>query len=300
VSEAANQLLEGRLTGVIPALVTPLDASGRLDPSGLERLLDHVLSAPVAGVSPCGSTGEGSLLPLELRLDLVRAVAARIGALELIPGVAGPSVSQAIADISAYASAGATAVLVPPPWYYPLGPVEVMHFYSALAERAEVPLVLYNIPQMTKVALPPQVVAELADHPNIVGMKDSSRDFEYFQAVVAGASGKAFFVLTGTDTMLAASVAAGGSGTIAASVNVVPALVHDLFEAAVAGRVEEANRLQYRVTQVVNAARSEGFPAGWKAAAEALGLCSRHTAPPMSPASDASVARLKEALANAC
>lgn len=286
------------LTGVMPALLTPLDQSGRLDRAGLDRLLDHVLAVPVAGVSPCGSTGEGPLLGREVRVEVVRAVAARLDpGQRLVAGAAAADAEGARREVEAYAEAGATAALVPPPWYYLLDDRETLSFYTAVAEGCALPLVLYNIPAMTKVAIPPGVVAELSQHPNVIGIKDSSRDFEYFSAVRSMTGARAdFSLLTGTDTMLLASLLVGGAGTIAASVNLVPSLVQDLYQCVVSGRLAEARELQQRLAGVVSAARRPGFPRGWKAAAQVLGLCSAHTAHPLRPADGPQTDALAEEL----
>lgn len=282
------------LSGVMPALITPLDSGDRLDRPGLDRLLAHVLSVPLSGVSPCGSTGEGPLLGRAARVETVRAAAGQMGPGQwLVPGVAAVNAATALEEIEAYAQAGASAALVAPPWYYPLGDGEVVEFFGSVADRAALPILLYNIPAMTKVAIPVGAISQLAGHARVIGIKDSSRDFEYFQAVVAAtAAADDFAVLTGTDTMLVASLLAGGSGTIAASVNIVPSLVQEVYELTCSGRAEEARSPQERLTAVVSAARREGFPRGWKAAAEALGLCDRRTARPLRPADDAGVERL--------
>ncbi len=282
------------LNGVLPALLTPLADTGELDHAGMDRLLDHVLAAPLAGISPCGSTGEGPLLPRQVRVDAVRAVAARLAPGQwLVPGASGVNAEAALQEIEAYAAAGATAVLVPPPWYYPIGAGEVLDFFTGVADRSAVPVVLYNIPAMTKVVIPVPTVAQLAAHPKVLGIKDSSRDFEYFQGLISHtATAEDFAVLTGTDTMLVASMLVGGAGTIAASVNIVPSLVQDLYDACLAGKLDDARALQERVVGVVAAARRAGFPRGWKAAAEALGLCSARTAHPLRPASPDEAAAL--------
>ncbi len=282
------------INGVLPALLTPLADTGGLDHAGLERLLDHVLAVPLAGLSPCGSTGEGPLLSRDVRVDTVRRCAARLSPGQwLVPGASGVNARAALEEIEAYAQAGAAAVLLAPPWYYPIGAGEVLDFFGAVADESALPLVLYNIPAMTKVVIPVATVAELATHPGVIGIKDSSRDFEYLQGVVSRtATADDFAVLTGTDTMLAASMTAGAHGTIAASVNIVPSLVQDLYDAVRSGRPDEARPLQGRLVKVVEAARRAGFPRGWKAAAEALGLCSGLTAHPLRPAGPDEVAVL--------
>jgi dihydrodipicolinate synthase/N-acetylneuraminate lyase len=281
------------LAGVLPALVTPLDPEGSLDRKGLARLADRVLAAPVAGISPCGSTGEGPLLSTATRLAVVEVLAERVAPDQwLVPGVPAPNAEAALAEIAAHARAGAHAALLPPPWYFPLRAAEVAGFYRRVADDSAVPVVIYNIPAMTKVVVPVEVVAELAGHPNVIGMKDSSRDFEYLNTIVAATAGAGLSVLTGTDTLLAASVAAGAAGTIAASVNVVPDLACTVQRLAAAGEAEGARREQRRLTAVVEAVRRFGVPRAWKAALAALGVCGPHTAPPLQPTGPAEVEAL--------
>lgn len=279
--------------GVMPALVTPLDEVGRLDRASLDRLLDHILAAPVSGVSPSGSTGEGPLLSRALRRELVSAVAARVPAgASVIAGAVSVNPEEVLADLEGYHAAGATAALVAPPFYYPIDDATVTRFYLGLAERSPLPLVLYNIPSMTKVTIAPGVVGELAGHPCVVGMKDSSRDFEYFQTVLSTTAGSEFALLTGSDTLLLASIATGGAGAIAAGINVVPALACSLYDAVGAGELAEANRLQAELRALVGACRRAGSPGGWKAACHLLGLCSLRCSEPLGPPSAEAIKHL--------
>ncbi|MHB1930991.1 MAG: dihydrodipicolinate synthase family protein [Acidimicrobiales bacterium] len=285
------------LGGVLPALVTPLD-DGRLDHRGLERLLDHILQAPVAGIAPAGSTGEGPLLPKDLRVELTGAVRKRLTDDHwLIPGVPAPNASAAVAEIDALAGAGANAVLVPPPWYYPLGSLEVVDYFAALADASVLPIVLYNIPAFTKVSIEPPAAAALAAHPNVAGTKDSSRDFDHLTETIDATAGAGeFSVLTGTDSALHAALGAGARGTIGASVNVVPTEVQRLYELALAGRHDESLALQRHVADVVGACGAAGFPVGWKAALELLGICGGGPAAPLRRPSAEALSALDAAL----
>ncbi|MHB1712129.1 MAG: dihydrodipicolinate synthase family protein [Acidimicrobiales bacterium] len=282
------------------ALVTPLTDDGRLDHRSLERLIPHILDAGVVGLCPAGSTGEGPLLSRDLRIELVTATAAAAPAgTAVIPATVSVTMESTIEDLEAYEQAGATAALVSPPFYYPLSDKSVYRFFEHIAERSPLPLLLYNIPAMTKVAIPAPVAGDLAAHPRIVGMKDSSRDLEYFQSVSALASlhgNGEFALLTGSDTLLVASMAAGGTGTIAASVNLVPDTVVALYDAIRAEEWPVARAVQERLLAIVSACRRPGFPAGWKAALALAGLCSAHTAPPISPATPEATRRLADEL----
>lgn len=282
------------LRGVLPALVTPLDADGRLDHPGLGRLLDHLLAAPLAGIAPAGSTGEGPLLSPQLRVELTRAVRARLDDHHwLIPGVPAPTAAGALAEIAALADAGATAVLLPPPWYYPLGPAAAVRYFVAVADAAALPIVVYHIPRFTKATLPPEAIAEVAGHPRIIGVKDSSGDHDHLAGTARAAASADFSVLTGTDATLRDALDAGAAGIIGASVNVVPSLVQRLYEATRAGEADASRELQRRVAGVVEACNRPGFPAGWKAALQLLGICDGRPAHPLPAADPAAVEALR-------
>ncbi|MGC8464004.1 MAG: dihydrodipicolinate synthase family protein [Acidimicrobiales bacterium] len=271
--------------GVLAALATPLTEDGALDHAGLARLVHHILGSGASGVCPAGSTGEGPLLSRALRTELTAAVVGLAPPpTPVIPATVSLTPTDTLADLEAYAEAGATAALVPPPFYYPLSEASILRFFDEVAERSPIPLLLYNIPAMTKVVLPVRVVGELAAHPQVIGMKDSSRDLEYFQSAAVATRRQHFSLLTGSDTLLVASMAAGAAGTIAASVNLVPAMVVSLYRAILDGEDEAARTLQERLIGIVLACRRPGFPAGWKAALALHQLCGATVAPPLVPA----------------
>jgi 4-hydroxy-tetrahydrodipicolinate synthase len=285
------------LGGMMVALATPLDERGDVDVDGLERILDRVVAAGVTGVCPTGSTGEGARLGRERRLAVLEAVRARVpDTVHVIPAPAPQTADDAVEEVAAFAAAGADAALVPPPAYYPLGADGVARWFETVADRAEVPVVLYNIPIFTKVAIPPAVVGRLAAHPNVAGIKDSSRDQEGFVSMVYAAAGQEFALLTGTDTLLVASLVMGANGAIAASANVAPQLGAWVHRAVAEGDLEAANGLQRRLHDLVVSCRRGEFPAGWKAALELLGLCSSRLAAPATGLDDAERAQLGEEL----
>jgi 4-hydroxy-tetrahydrodipicolinate synthase len=269
------------LQGVLVALATPADESGAVDPGGLERLVQRVISGGVSGISPVGSTGEGPRLTRGQRIAIVRRVRALAPpGMPVVPGVPFLTAGEAADELHALAEAGASAALVSPPSYYPLSDPGVLRLYQDLADRSPLPLLLYNIPVFTKVRIAPAVAAALAAHPRVVGLKDSSRDMEYQQQVIGACAGTEFSVLTGTDSLLVASLMTGARGTIAASANLAPELAVGVYRAVRAGDMPEALRLQEALSAVVAACRRGEFPAGWKAALEIAGICAAHVIPP--------------------
>lgn len=270
-------------SGAMVALATPVNPDGSVDPKGLERLLGHVVAGGVAGISPCGSTGEGARLTAEQRLRVTRQVLEQATGLPVIPGVAATSLREAHNELGLLGELGATAALVAPPSYFPSTDAETEDLYVLLADESPIPLVLYNIPQFTKAPVRPSVVGRLMHHPNIIGLKDSSRDLEYLQSVIsATAEAKLtgdFRIYTGTDTMLVASALSGADGMIAASANLVPQLGVSILS-LVSTDLPQAMALQKQLALIVTACRKGSPPAGWKAALSLAGICDRTLVPP--------------------
>src|SRR5436309_11027510 len=152
-----------RLEGVLVALAPPMRNDGEVDVAGMGRLVDHVIAGGVHGVLALGSTGETASLDEPARRRVLEAaIAGARGRVPVLCGVAQNQLSTAIQEVDAAARAGADAVLVAPPFYYPTDQSGVLAFYRAIAERSTLPVLVYNIPQFTKVAAEPATVATLA------------------------------------------------------------------------------------------------------------------------------------------
>jgi 4-hydroxy-tetrahydrodipicolinate synthase len=288
-----------QLHGVHVALATPIGSDGDPDQAALDRLLSRVIEGGVDAICPTGSTGEGPRLTRSQRLEITRRVRGSVGTdRPVLPAASAMTVSDAVSEIADLAEAGADGVLLAPPSYYPMDADGVVGWYGAVSSAAALPIVLYNIPSMTKIMLPAASLAELARQPGIIGIKDSSRDFEYLESIIYATRGADFAVLTGSDSMLVASLLNGAVGTIAASVNLVPALVRKVYQATVDGDLDNARTAQQRLYEILMACRVGIPPAGWKAALAWAGVCSADLVPPAAGldkiARDALGARLEE------
>jgi 4-hydroxy-tetrahydrodipicolinate synthase len=286
------------LSGVLPALVSPLHRDGSADESAIRRLVDHVIAGGVHGLLALGSTGEGASLAERIRWQVLTSVIeAGAGRVPVICGVAQPHIEAARGEVAAASRLGADAALVAPPFYYPTDQVTVRAFYRRLAADSKIPLLLYNIPQFTKVVAEPTTVVELATEGTIAGIKDSSRDFEYFENVrLATRSLEHFRMFTGSDTMLLASLAMGGAGTICGAANVAPSWVVRVFDDFQRGDWDSARADQEALIELVNVLRAGVFPASIKAALHLQGICEPWPAPPTAALDDAAMARLRESL----
>src|SRR6266852_1279933 len=272
------------LSGVLPALVSPLHRDGTADESGVRRLVEHVIGGGVHGLLALGSTGEGASLGEQTRRQILGCVLeAAAGRVPVICGVAQPYLE---------------AALVAPPFYYPTDQATVLAFYRRLAAESKIPLLLYNIPQFTKVVSEPATVAELAREGTIAGIKDSSRDFEYFENVCLATRGLPHFrIFTGSDSMLLASLAMGGAGTICGAANVAPSWVVRIYDDFSRGDLDAARGHQDDLIRLVMALRAGVFPAAIKAAVHLQGICEPWPAPPSAAVDDAAMARLRDLLA---
>lgn len=287
--------------GAMVALATPV-RNGRIDPDSLARLLDHVVAGGVVGVCTVGSTGEGPRLSPAERIELSTFARERVPAsIPVIPAVPVSDVASAVAELSRLREIGATAALVSPPSYFPSSGADLARMYRHLAEESGLPIAIYNIPQFTSTRIPVSVVADLSEHPLVVGIKDSSRDLDYLHEMLLavrrdGPDGRDFRVYTGADSLLVASLLAGADGVVAASCNVVPRLVADACEAFRNGNTDEAMRLQWRLIRLASICRRSDGPAGWKAALALLGLASPEQVPPAEALGEAEQDRIRQAL----
>ena len=286
------------LSGVLVALASPLTREGSVDEPAVARLVEHVLAGGVHGVLALGSTGETAALDEPSRRQILRAVVtAAAGRVPVVCGVAQSTLAAVRAEVHAAADLGADAALVAPPFYYPMAQPSVLDFYRRVADGAAVPILVYNIPQFTKVVIESGTVATLARDGAIAGIKDSSRDFEYFEGVcVATRDRPSFRVFTGSDTMLLASMVMGGAGTICGAGNVAPSWVVRIYDEYKAGELGAAQSSQDSLYGLVAALREGVFPLGIKAALHALGICEPWSAPPVQALPEAAQASLRARL----
>lgn len=288
-----------QLSGVLIALASPLTRDGAVDEPAVARLVEHVVAGGVHGLLSLGSTGETASLDETSRRKILESVVKTAkGRVPVICGVAQSHVSSSRAEVEAAAELGADAVLVTPPFYYPMDQPGVLAFYRQLADRAPLPILVYNIPQFTKVVVEPATVATLAREGTIRGIKDSSRDFEYFEGVcIATRDMPSFRIFTGSDTMLVVSLAMGGAGTICGAGNIAPALVVRIYDAYMRGDIEAARKAQDDLYELVMAVRTSVFPLAIKAALHMQGICEPWSAPPVRKLDERLEADLRERLA---
>lgn len=239
-----------KLQGIFPAIATPFDNHGDLYKIKVQHNIERWNRTGLSGYVVCGSTGEAALLSSEERLRLFEWVAKSAAAEKiLIAGTSAESVREAVRLTNGAAEFGYKAALVLPPHYYRAifsKPESQLLFFRAVADQARIPILLYHFPQVSGIDLLPETVAALAEHPNIIGMKDSSGNLEGTKAFIQAAP-KDFQVLTGSANVLADSLAAGCSGGILALANAVPYACISIWEAHRTRETEAAQDWQERI-----------------------------------------------------
>jgi len=272
--------------GIFLPITTPfVDDEVSLD--NLERNVQMWLIAPAAGFVVLGTTGEFPHLTFEEKVAVVGAAVAAAEDKPVIAGTGANSTRETIALTQAAAEQGARAVMVGTPYYYHYRPElkadALYDHFTAVADASPVPVLLYNFPARTGIVLDPDLVAELAQHPNIAGMKDSSRDLAMF-AEYAAAVPDDFALLIGNASLLLPALTLGARGGILALANVAPWECHELYDLVRQNRLEEAAVLQRRLS-LVNAKLSRyGIP-GIKALLTMLGYFGGEPRRPMLPLS---------------
>ena len=237
--------------GVVVPMVTPVTQDGRLDVEAVGRIVKSFVEA---GVSPLlmGTTGEGnSVSQADGQLFVEKAVKAADGRILIYAGLTGNCFAEQVRQAEVYTALGADAIVATLPTYYALTAEQMYDYYHTLADCITGPLMLYNILATTHMSIPVDVIRRLADHPNIVGLKDSERDLERMaQCIAIKQSHPDFAYFCGWAAQSAHSLELGGDGIVPSTGNFVPCMFRQLYEAAVGGDMDIANRLQDETNEI--------------------------------------------------
>jgi len=276
-------------SGVIPPMVTPLLDFDRLDIAGVERLVEHILAGGVHGLFILGTSGEGPSLGYRLRRNLITRVCNQVDRrVPVLVGITDTSTPELLGIAEHAADAGAEALVLSTPYYFPLGQPELLAYVDRLLPRVALPLFLYNMPQMTKVQFEPEILRELSCRPQILGIKDSSGNLDYFGRLVElKRSRPDWKVLVGPEHLLLEGMRLGGDGGVPGGANFYPELFVKLYETAKSGDQAAAETWQKKLLQISPlysfGQYSSTVVKGMKCACGLLGLCEDRPAEPFQP-----------------
>ncbi|MBD0776767.1 dihydrodipicolinate synthase family protein [Maribacter sp. ANRC-HE7] len=275
------------LKGIIPPMITPLTADGNLDIEGVQRLIEHLISGGVHGIFLLGTNGEGPSLTYELRKELIsyscKFVAGRI---PVLVGITDTSFLGSL-DIAEHAkNAGADAVVVAPPYYFPISENEMIEYLECLAPKLPLPFMMYNMPSCTKIHLTIKTVKR-AKELGAIGIKDSSGDMDYLNSLIEEFKGSPDFpIIVGTESFLSETIRKGGHGAVAGGANFVPGLFVDLYNASVQNNnlvIDELNeKVKYIYDTIYSVGKYESrVTKGIKSALSAMDICEDYMALPL-------------------
>ncbi len=279
--------------GMATAMVTPMTATG-VDYDALGRFIDFQLASGINALVAVGTTGESATLSPQERNEVIRFTVDRVnGRVPVIAGTGTNNTAHAITYTENACAIGADAMLVVTPYYNKATQAGLIAHFSAIADKSDKPVMLYNVPSRTGCNMLPATVAELAKHPNIAAIKEASGNMAQIVELFARC-GDQIDVYSGEDAITIPMMAMGAKGAISVLSNVVPAQSVAMTDAFFAGKLEEAAKLQCAYLDLINDLFCEVSPAPAKAAVSAMGYGEENIRLPLIPMSQENRQRMFE------
>lgn len=257
--------------GSCTAIVTPFDACG-VDCERLRKNLDFQYENGTAAIVVCGTTGENATLSNDEHQELVRAaIHENAGRMKVIVGVGGNNTLAALKKAESARAAGADAILMVTPYYNKSTQKGLIEHFQYVADRVEIPMILYNVPSRTGIGLKAETCQALSAHPNIVGIKEASGDIA-LGARIRSLCGDNLFIWSGNDDCTVPLMSLGALGVISVASNILPGTVAKLCALCLEGKYEEATDLYAKYAALISALFIETNPIPVKAAMQVMGM----------------------------
>ena len=283
-------------TGSGAAIITPF-TSETVDYPALRRLIDFQLLGKTDAIIVCGTTGEAATMSYVERMRAIETTVRHVdGRVPVIAGTGSNSTENAITLSKDAALAGVDGLLVVTPYYNKATQLGLVQHYYAIADEVGLPLIVYHVPSRTGVTIAAETYAELARHPNIVGVKEASGNFGLIQKT-RELCPEDFYLWSGNDEDTSAVCLLGGKGVISVAANVVPREMHELTAACLQGDFVEAGQMQLKLRRLIAALFCEVNPIPVKTALHLMGYCQDILRLPLCPLSPAHRLLLEETLA---
>ena len=278
--------------GTATAIVTPMNDDLSVDYDALGRLIDFQVDSGINAIVAVGTTGESATLEYAEQKDVIRFTVDRVaGRVPVIAGAGTNNTLHVLENVRNACEAGADALLVVTPYYNKATQNGLIAHFTAVADASTVPVILYNVPGRTGCNLLPATVAKLADHPNIVGIKEASGNMAQLVELVA-LCGDKLDIYSGEDALNVPIMSMGGKGSISVLSNVMPAESVAMTDACLAGDYSSAAKLQCKMLPLIQALFCEVNPIPAKAAVAAMGFGRENIRMPLSRMEDANRQRL--------
>lgn len=286
--------------GIIPAMVTPIDETGRIKEASARKLVNHLIDGGVHGLFPVGSQGEAFSLTLEQKKAIIRIVIDETrGRVPVYAGTGAVTTRETIETTKMSQDLGVSAVSVITPYFIIPNQKELIEHYTAIAKACpELPILLYSNPDRTQVPFPISTVLELAAVDNIIGIKDSSGDMSLTGEYIRLTRGMNFHVLMGRDTLIYAALCYGAAGSICATGNVDPRVPVEIYEAFIAGDHKRALDAQFRLAPLRVAFGLGTFPVVVKEALTMIGIDAGPAILPIGPMTPENREKLRKVISD--
>jgi 4-hydroxy-tetrahydrodipicolinate synthase len=279
------------LDGVLAALITPFTPDDRIDKEGMQSNLDFLVEGGISGVVPSGTTGESATLTFQEHKEIID-ITVEYSQVPVVAGTGANSTSEALELTKYAADAGADAALLITPYYNKPNDAGLIKHFTKIADNADIPQILYNVPSRTCLNMKAGITAQLACHPNIIGIKEASGDLDQISDIIRLTRDEDFVVLSGDDANTLAIMEMGGVGVISVAANIVPGKMTAMLTAFNEGNLDEAKRLEAQLAPLIKALFLETNPIPVKKAAELVGLAAGHLRLPLAPLSSGNEAKL--------
>jgi len=283
------------LKGAMPALITPFTPDNMIDEAGFKDNIRYAIEHGVSGIVPCGTTGESATITLEEHKQLI-GIAVDSSIVPVIAGTGSNNTSEAIELTRHAADAGADASLLITPYYNKPNRNGIVAHFDAIASAADIPIILYNIKSRTGINLEPALIAELAEIPNIIGVKEASGDLGQVSRIIELTRDSDFILISGDDALTLPIMSLGGVGVISVIANIAPAQTVAFVNAILANDRDEARRLHYQLAPLVRAMFIETNPIPVKTAAGMIGRAAGPLRLPLAPMDAQNEQKLRSAL----
>jgi len=275
------------LRGIVVPMVTPLLDRDTLDAAGLERLIEHIIAGGIHGLFILGTTGEAPSLSYRLRYELIKRVCDQVGGrIPVLVGITDTSFVESVNISRKAKDAGAQAIVLAPPYYFPAGQSELLEYLDHLTRELPLPLFLYNMPSYTKLVFEPETIRAASEYPGVVGIKDSSGNMVYFRQLQSLLKNNPdFSLLMGREELLAEAILLGGHGSVCGGANLMPELYVELYNAACSKDLQKVEVLHQKVMKLSAAIYKVGryessLLKGLKCALSCVGICNDFLAEP--------------------
>ena len=285
--------------GVLPAIITPFKRNPAmdLDVQGLSQNIGFLLSCGVHGIVPCGSTGESATLTFAEHEKVMKVTVEKVnGRIPVLAGTGSNNTEEAVRLTKAAQDIGADGALVISPYYNKPNRQGLIKHYTKLADL-DIPVVIYNVPGRTGQNLEPDLIAELAQHPNIVGVKEASGNVGQISRIIEETQDEDFAVISGDDNITLPIMALGGAGVISVAANVDPLRMVGMYEAMKECNLQKALVLHFALSPLFRSMFIDTNPIPVKKAVELLGMAGGPVRLPLDELDAAKTVQLKKVLA---